>query len=92
MNVSYDVTGTLRTQMGGHPPLVLVYDARGNGGGRNMPDNHGRSSEPGDGLHGNRGARVYDPDRRKADCEECGEICVTLTAKMGTGGAMCQSF
>ena len=32
MNVSYDVTGTLRAQMSGHPPLVLVYDARGNGG------------------------------------------------------------
>ena len=23
MNVSYDVTGTLRAQMGGHPPLLL---------------------------------------------------------------------
>lgn len=32
MDVSYDVTGTLRANMGGHPPLVLVYDARGNGG------------------------------------------------------------
>lgn len=37
MNVSYDVTGTLRAQMGGHPPLVLVYDARGNGGGGICP-------------------------------------------------------
>lgn len=33
MAVSYDVTGTIRAEMGGHPPLVLVYDARGNGGG-----------------------------------------------------------
>jgi hypothetical protein len=32
MNVTYDVTGTLRSQMSGHPPVVLVYDARGNGG------------------------------------------------------------
>lgn len=30
MDVSYDITGTLRAQMGGHPPLV--FDARGNGG------------------------------------------------------------
>lgn len=33
MNVSYEVTGTLRAQMSGHPPVVLVYDTRGNGGG-----------------------------------------------------------
>ena len=32
MDVSYDVTGTLRAQDHGHPPCVLVYDARGNGG------------------------------------------------------------
>ena len=37
MNVTYDVTGTLRSQMGGHPPVVLVYDARGNGGGKICP-------------------------------------------------------
>ena len=24
MSVSYEVTGTIRAQMGGHPPLVLV--------------------------------------------------------------------
>ena len=30
MGVSYDITGTLRAQIGGHPPLV--FDARGNGG------------------------------------------------------------
>lgn len=35
MAVSYDVTGTLRAQMGGHPPLI--YDARGNGGGAISP-------------------------------------------------------
>lgn len=33
MGVSYDVTSTLRAQDHGHPPLVLVYDARGNGQG-----------------------------------------------------------
>jgi len=33
MDVSYDLTGTLRAQDHGHPPCVLVYDARGNGGG-----------------------------------------------------------
>lgn len=37
MRVSYDVTETLRAQMNGHPPLVLVYDARGNGGGTVCP-------------------------------------------------------
>lgn len=31
MYVTHDVTGTLRAEMGGHPPLV--FDARGNGGG-----------------------------------------------------------
>lgn len=29
MNVSYDVTGTLRAEMDGHPPLVLVYESHG---------------------------------------------------------------
>ncbi len=29
MAVSYDVTGTLRAEMGGHPPLVLVYESHG---------------------------------------------------------------
>lgn len=38
MDVSYDVTATLRAQMSSsHPPLVLVYDARGNGGGEISP-------------------------------------------------------
>lgn len=37
MDVSYDVTGTLRAQNHGHPPLVLIYDARGNGGGTVCP-------------------------------------------------------
>lgn len=26
MNVSYEVTGTLRSQMGGHPPVVLCIE------------------------------------------------------------------
>lgn len=33
MSVSEDIVGTLRAQEHGHQPLVLVYDARGNGGG-----------------------------------------------------------
>jgi hypothetical protein len=37
MDVSYNVTGTLRAQMGGHPPIVLIYDARGNGDGGVCP-------------------------------------------------------
>ena len=37
MSVSYDMTSTLRAQEHGHPPVVLVYDARGNGGGRVAP-------------------------------------------------------
>ena len=35
MYVTHDVTGTLRAEMGGHPPLV--FDARGNGGGAISP-------------------------------------------------------
>ena len=35
MSVSYDITGTLRAQEHGHPPLV--FDARGNGGGEISP-------------------------------------------------------
>ena len=41
MNVSYDVVGTLRAQDHGHPPLI--FDARGNGGGYDMPNDHRRS-------------------------------------------------
>ena len=37
MSVSYDVTGTLRAQMGGHPPVALISEARGNGGGGVAP-------------------------------------------------------
>lgn len=35
MNVSYEVTSTLRAQDHGHPPLV--FDARGNGEGEICP-------------------------------------------------------
>lgn len=49
MDVTFDVTGTLRAQMGGHPPAVLVYDARGNGGGEICPtitgDHMGHSND-----------------------------------------------
>lgn len=37
MDISYEVTATLRAQDHGHPPLVLVYDARGNGNGDIVP-------------------------------------------------------
>ena len=37
MNVSYDVTGTLRSQTKHHEPIVLIYDARGNGEGSICP-------------------------------------------------------
>ena len=37
MDISYEVTHTLRAQDHGHPPLVLVFDARGNGGGQLSP-------------------------------------------------------
>ena len=33
--------------------------------------------------------RVYDPSRRHA-YEEYGDICGTLDARMGTGGATCR--
>lgn len=32
MSVSYDITATLRADMKHHEPIVLIYDARGNGG------------------------------------------------------------
>lgn len=35
MDITYDVTGTLRAQDHGHPPLI--FDARGNGGGAICP-------------------------------------------------------
>lgn len=37
MDISENVTATLRAQDHGHPPLVLVYDARGNGDGDICP-------------------------------------------------------
>ena len=37
MDISYDVTATLRNQDHGHPPVVLIYDARGNGDGGGSP-------------------------------------------------------
>ena len=37
MSVTYDVTGTLRANMKHHEPIVLIYDARGNGGVRYAP-------------------------------------------------------
>lgn len=37
MHVSYDVTSTLRSQTRHHEPIVLIYDARGNGGGGVSP-------------------------------------------------------
>lgn len=33
MNISYDVTATIRANMKHHESIVLIYDARGNGGG-----------------------------------------------------------
>ena len=37
MSVSEDVTSTLRAEDHGHPPVVLIYDARGHGGGDICP-------------------------------------------------------
>ena len=37
MSVTTDISGTLRAQEHEHPPLVLIYDARGNGGGSVAP-------------------------------------------------------
>ena len=53
MNVSFDVVGTLRAQDHGHPPLI--FDARGNGGGRNIPNDHRRSPRQNHGLYGDSG-------------------------------------
>lgn len=51
MTISYDVTGTLRAETKHHEPIVLVFDARGNGGGQSMPNDNWKPSGPGDGLH-----------------------------------------
>lgn len=56
MHVSYDVTSTLRSQTKHHEPIVLVYDARGNGGGQSVPHNYGRSPRQNHRLHGDSGA------------------------------------
>ena len=38
MSVSYDETvNALRAEMRHHEPIVLIYDARGNGGGDTCP-------------------------------------------------------
>lgn len=37
MDISYDMAATLRTQDHRLPPIVLVYDARGNGNGGVCP-------------------------------------------------------
>lgn len=47
MDITHDQTTTLRAE--GHPPLVLVYDARGNGDGGVCPtitgDHMGHSND-----------------------------------------------
>ncbi len=55
MSVEYDVSPTLRAQDHGHPPVVLIYDARGNGGGQYLPNAHRGPSKPSDGLYGDSG-------------------------------------
>lgn len=37
MNVSYDIVSTLRANMKHHEPIVLIFDARGNGDGGVSP-------------------------------------------------------
>lgn len=37
MGITYDVTNTLRANMKHHEPIVLIFDARGNGGGTVCP-------------------------------------------------------
>lgn len=37
MDISYDVVATLRANMKHHEPIVLIYDARGNGTGGVSP-------------------------------------------------------
>ena len=37
MGITYDITNTLRANMKHHEPIVLIFDARGNGGGTICP-------------------------------------------------------
>lgn len=39
----------------GRTPIVVVYDARGNGGGYCLPHDHGRPPKPNHGLHSDSG-------------------------------------
>lgn len=56
-----------------------------------MPNNNWGSSEQNHGLHSDSAAKAYDPDRRRATYNECERLCVSLTAKMGTGGQCADS-
>lgn len=59
----------------------LIFDARGNGGGWNMPDDHRRPPEPDNGLYGDR-CRVYTPTSYGQYAEGLG----TLRASGGDWG------
>jgi hypothetical protein len=37
MDVSENIVGTLRAEMSSHAPIILIYDARGNGGVKYRP-------------------------------------------------------
>ena len=56
MEVTVDMTATLRAQDHGHQPLI--FDARGNGGGGYFSNNHRRPPEPHNRLYGDSGAEV----------------------------------
>ena len=55
-----------------HIPCVLIYDARGNGGGLDMPNDHRRTPEPSDGLHRPCFAENHCGDYRQS--EQCNSI------------------
>lgn len=87
MNVSYDVSGTLRAQEHGHPPLILEETSKDG-----TPRIYDTGVVPT--LRTNGGGREY-----HACCEVIliemtstkntivtNEICPTLTSRMGTGG------
>lgn len=83
MDVSYDVTGTLRAQEHGHQPII--FDARGNGDGRTCPT-----------ITGDHENRITDYTAITIECKTFNEQsfshykesdkCSTLKAKAGNIG------
>ena len=86
MGVSHDVSGTLRAQEHGHQPAVMAFDttqitSKQNG---SIPD----FGKPCHTLNANAHVpcAVLDMSHACDVIRDCGEVCPSLQARMGTGG------